>query len=238
MRERIEPDGTIVRYYINGSIEYTKLPDGTELHWFENGEKASEKLPDGTEREWFNDRAPKFEKLPDGTVSRGYYIPQPNAVYVHEVYHVWETTYAHPIGKMTKITSGNYDVYDKARHGFRKEEEFFNGVIQSKTIYIDGKRAGFEKYRDGKVFMSEMTFEGKNEKHYYNSNGEEISEESFNLTETKRKKIREQNKMIALTRINKEKQIEAQTGVKTRFHKMSKIEKKVAIIKVKLGLAR
>ena len=220
-------------------MEYEKLPDGTERKWtYPHGKKGYEKLPDGTEREWFNDGAPKFEKLPDGTVSKGYYIPQPNAVYIHEVYHVWETTYAHPIGRMTRITGGNYDVYDQARYGFRKEEEFFNGVIQSKTIYIDGKRAGFEKYRDGKVLMSEMTFKGKNEKHYYNSNGKEISEESFNLMETKRKKIRERNKKIASTRIAKEKQIEAETGVKTSLPKMSKIEKTVAIAKEKLGLIK
>ena len=99
------------------SLKEEKLPDGTERRWdniwdkaetswkwgkiakalveyeegkteYEKGQLVYEKLPDGTEREWYGDGDRKSEKLPDGTVSRAYYVPQPNAVYIHEQYHL------------------------------------------------------------------------------------------------------------------------------------------------------
>ena len=107
--------------------------------------------------------------LPDGTVIKEYDIPQPHAVYVHEVYHVQETAY--PDGRMTKVTGGNYDVYDQARYGFRKEEEFFNGKPVSTKLYLDGRQVGLEEYKDGRLVRDELTMRGETTRRFYQEFG-------------------------------------------------------------------
>ena len=105
--------------------------------------------------------------------------------------------------------------------------EFFDRIDGNKKVegsYKNGKKDGFWKYysKDGKVINQEYYRDGKNCTAKYN-----------------------RLKNIASKRIEEEKAIEVETGVKTRLPKMSKEEKKTAIrdevittVKKRLGISK
>ena len=105
---------------------------------------------------------------------------------------------------------------DGKKHGLAK---IYNekGWLESETQYKDGKKHGFEKLYNSDGTVAEMKYwqEGKDCTAKYNK-----------------------LKKIASKRIDKEKAIEAETGVKTRLPKMSKGAKVVAMVKESLGLSK
>ena len=103
------------------------------------------------------------------------------------------------------------------KHGVCKKFNKERGWLESETPYVDGKKHGFEKLYNSDGTVSEMK---------YWQNGKDCTAKYEKL------------KKIATKRIEKEKQIEEETGIKTRFPKMSKFEKTAAVVKEKLGLSK
>ena len=93
--------------------------------------------------------------------------------------------------------------------------------LESETQYKDGKKHGFEKLYNSDGTVAEMK---------YWQNGKDCTEH-YN-------KLKNKLKRIATKRIDKEKAIEAETGVKTRLPKMSKGAKVVAMVKESIGLSK
>ncbi len=97
------------------------------------------------------------------------------------------------------------------------KEYFRNGKPKCEGTYTNGKKNGFWKtYADNGDLIEMRRFE----------NGKDVTERYNKL------------KKIASKRIDKEKAIEAETGVKTRLPKMSKGAKVVAMVKESLGLSK
>lgn len=97
------------------------------------------------------------------------------------------------------------------------KEYFRNGKPKCEGSYSNGEKNGFWKtYADNGDLIEMRRFE----------NGKDVTERYNKL------------KKIASKRIDKEKAIEAETGVKTRLPKMSKGAKVVAMVKESLGLSK
>lgn len=95
------------------------------------------------------------------------------------------------------------------------------GWLESETQYKDGKKHGYEtKYNSDGTIAAQK---------YY--------ENGVNCTMVHRALKKAWNK-VATKRIEEEKAIEAETGVKTRLPKMSKGAKVVAMVKESLGLSK
>ena len=105
---------------------------------------------------------------------------------------------------------------DGKKHGsYKKYNE--KGWLEVEAQYKNGKKHGFEK-----LYNSDGSIAGMK----YWQNGRDCTAKYNRL------------KNIASKRIEKEKQIEEETGIKTRFPKMSKFEKTAAVVKEKLGLSK
>lgn len=105
---------------------------------------------------------------------------------------------------------------DGKKHGLCKKYNE-KGWLESETPYVDGKKHGFEKLYNSDGTVAKIK---------YWQNGTDCTNKYNRL------------KNIASKRIEKEKQIEAATGVKTRLPKMSKFEKTAAVVREKLGLSK
>ncbi|MBR1756648.1 MAG: hypothetical protein IJ738_03675 [Alphaproteobacteria bacterium] len=112
-------------------------------------------------------------------------------------------------------THKKYNVRRKESTGYGEEK--YTSWLESETQYKDGKKHGFEKLYNSDGTVAEMKYwqEGKDCTAKYNK-----------------------LKKIASKRIDKEKAIEAKTGVKTRLPKMSKGSKIIAMAKETLGLSK
>lgn len=137
------------------------------------------------------------------------------------------------------VLDGNYvkrqhrrDKKTKEIHYEQYKTSFKNGVESKEYLYteffdnFDGNKKVEGSYKNGKKSGLWK---------YYDKEGNIINQEFYqngrNMTD-KYDKI----KAIAAQRIEKEKQIEVETGVKTRLPKMTKSEKRVAMIKQYMGL--
>lgn len=138
----------------------------------------------------------------------------------HRPYHDWvscnkpieEADYKE--GKLHG-THKKYNV--RRKESTRYDEEKYTSWLESETQYKDGKKHGFEKLYNSDGTVAEMKYwqEGKDCTAKYNK-----------------------LKKIASKRIDKEKAIEAETGVKTRLPKMSKGAKIAAMVKESIGLSK
>lgn len=132
------------------------------------------------------------------------------------VVFVEQDTYGHE-----GISSLNEVEYKNGKkHGLAKKYNE-KGWLESETQYKDGKKHGFEtKYNSDGTIASQK---------YY--------ENGVNCTMVHKALKKAWNK-VASKRIEKEKAIEAETGVKTRLPKMSKGAKIAAMVKESIGLSK
>ena len=126
-------------------------------------------------------------------------------------------------GDCWKLKNGikeEWEQKDGKKHGLAKKYNE-KGWLESETQYKDGKKHGFEtKYNSDGTIASQK---------YY--------ENGVNCTMVHKALKKAWNK-VASKRIDKEKAIEAKTGVKTRLPKMSKGAKIVALVKESSGLLK
>lgn len=127
--------------------------------------------------------------------------------------HGMSRKYNEETGKLKEETSyknGN-------KHGLSKKYNEAKGWLESETQYKDGEKHGFEKLYNSDGTVAKMI---------YWQNGADCTAKYNRL------------KKIAAKRIEKEKDIEAKTGVETRLPKMTKGGKVAAIVKETMGLSK
>lgn len=122
--------------------------------------------------------------------------------------------------RLEKGIKEEWEQKDGKKHGLAKKYNE-KGWLESETQYKDGLKHGYEtKYNSDGTIASQK---------YY--------ENGVNCTMV-HKALKQAWNKVASKRIEKEKAIEAETGVKTRLPKMDKGAKVVAMVKESLGLSK
>lgn len=220
-------NGNFIQGVFSGSIECGYQPNN--LYVIENG-KLKRSVEYLGEKHWIE------KNYEDGKLVRA-----SEKIVERMVVFVEQGTYGHE-----GISSLNEVEYKEGKlHGTSKKFNKDSLLIESEIQYKNGKKHGLAKKYNEKGWLESETQYKDGLKHgfetKYNSDGtiasQKYYENGVNCTMV-HKALKKAWKKVATKRIDKEKAIEAETGVKTRLPKMGKGAKVVAMVKESIGLSK